>query len=255
MDLCFQGRAWRNKGHTEENLAKARGLFERAVTLDPDNAFGLIGVGVIDMTIAFNLFPDDRAARLSVAEANLVKALSLAPENAHAHLALGMIQNWTNRASQAIRECERALELNRNLANAHGHLGAAKIQIGRPVDAEAHVREALRLSPRDTQVYLWCMFAGLAKCHLSEEEEAVGWLRRSVETKRNYAISHFVLAAALACLTRLAEARSEAQTGLAINPSFAISRFCANVASDNPNAVAGWERVIEGMRKAGVPEQ
>ena len=254
MDLCFQGRAWRNKGLTEENFAKARGLFERAVALDPGNAFGLIGVAVIDMTIAFNRFPDDRAARLSLAETNLMKALSLAPENAHAHLALGMIQMWTNRASQAIRECERALELNRNLANAHGHLGAAKIQIGRPVDTEAHVREALRLSPRDTQVYLWCTFAGLAKFHLSEEEEAVGWLRRSVETKRNYAISHFVLAATLACLTRLAEARSEARTGLAMNPSFAISRFCANVASDNPNAVAGWERVIEGMRKAGVPE-
>ena len=109
--------------------------------------------------------------------------------------------------------------------------------------------------PATRKLYLWCTFAGLAKFHLSEEEEeAVGWLRRSVETKRNYAISHFVLAAALACLTRLAEARSEARTGLAMNPSFAISRFCANVASDNPNAVAGWERVIEGMRKAGVPD-
>ena len=59
-----------------------------------------------------------------------------------------------------------------------------------------------------------------------QEEEAVAWLRRSIETNRNFRL-HFFLAAALARLGRLAEARSEAQAGLAINPTFTISRFRA----------------------------
>jgi tetratricopeptide (TPR) repeat protein len=95
----------------------------------------------------------------------------------------------------------------------------------------------------------------VAKLYLSKEEEAVAWLRRSIEANTNHASSHFGLAAALARLGRLPEARSEAQAGLAINPTFTISRMRASGSSDNPTAVAGRERIIDGLRKAGVPEE
>jgi class 3 adenylate cyclase len=74
------------------------------------------------------------------------------------------------------------------------------------------------------------------------------------EANRNYPMSHFFLAAALGRLGQLAEARSEARVGLAINPTFTISRYRASVSSDNPTAVAGRDRIIDGLRKAGVPE-
>ena len=60
--------------------------------------------------------------------------------------------------------------------------------------------------------------------------------------------------AALARLGLLPEAYYEARTGLAINPTFSIPRFRASTASDNPTAVAGRERIIDGLRKAGVSE-
>jgi hypothetical protein len=63
------------------------------------------------------------------------------------------------------------------------------------------------------------------------------------------------MAAGLARLERLLEARSEARAGLAINPTFSVSRYRADVSSDNPNTVAGRDRVIDGLRKAGVPEE
>ena len=110
----------------------------------------------------------------------------------------------TNRASQGVRSCERALDLDRNLAAAHAQIGNGKLLLGKPEETEAHIQEALRLSPRDTHVYLWCMFAGLAKFHLGREEEAVVWLRRSVDANRNFPSSRFILAAALARLGRLA---------------------------------------------------
>ena len=150
MDLCFQGRAWLNKGITPDNLAEARRLFERALALDPTNIWALVGIANVDTVVALSFLPDDRAARLAAAEAALTKALSLAPENAVAHLCLGIVQIHTNRASQGIRECERALELDRNLANAHGQIGVAKILLGQAEETEAHIQEALRLSPRDT---------------------------------------------------------------------------------------------------------
>ena len=72
--------------------------------------------------------------------------------------------------------------------------------LGQAEDTEAHIREALRLSPHDTFVYGWCVFAGSAKLSLGREEEAIAWLRRSVESNRNYPTSHLLLAAGLAHL-------------------------------------------------------
>ena len=117
--------------------------------------------------------------------------------------------------------------------------------------------EALRLSPRDTTAYTWMTIAGLAKLHLGSWEQAVAWLRRAIEANRNYPPAYFSLAAALAQLGRLDEARSAVKAGLALNPTFAISRVRAawTARSDDPTYLAGVERILEGLRKAGVPEQ
>jgi hypothetical protein len=45
---------------------------------------------------------------------------------------------------------------------------------------------------------VWCFVAGAGKLRLGSEEEAVAWLRRSVDTNRSFPGSHFYLAAALA---------------------------------------------------------
>ena len=65
---------------------------------------------------------------------------------------------------------------------------------------------------------------------------------------------HFYLAAALARLGRLQEAREAACAGLELNPSFTIARFRSLANSDNPVYLTGRERVMEGLRLAGVPE-
>jgi tetratricopeptide (TPR) repeat protein len=157
--------------------------------------------------------------------------------------------------AQGIAECERALALDRNLANGHAVIGNAKIYIGRGEETEAHINEALRLSPRDTLAYVWMFIAGMAKLVISSDEEAVALLRRAIETNRNYPPAHFWLAAALAHLGRLIEARAATQAGLALNPTFTVSRQRASVPSDNLTYLAQRERFLDGMRKAGVPEE
>jgi hypothetical protein len=63
-----------------------------------------------------------------------------------------------------------------------------------------------------------------------------------------------LLAAALALLGSLDEARAAARAGLALDPSFTILRFRHGASSDNPTYLAARERIYEGMRMAGVPE-
>jgi len=98
------------------------------------------------------------------------------------------------------------------------------------------------------------MYAGFAKLLLGADEEAVARLRRSVEMNRNFPLAHFYLAAALAHLGRHDEARSAVQAGLALDPTFTISRFHARASSDNSTYLTQRERISDGMRKAGLPE-
>jgi tetratricopeptide (TPR) repeat protein len=145
------------------------------------------------------------------------------------------------------------LELDRNLAAAHALIGFAKYVTGRGQETEAHVQEALRLSPRDTSAHVWFVWVGSAKTQLGTNEEVLTWVRRGLEANRNLAISHFILAGALARLDQLDEAKAAAQAGLALDPSFTIRRYRVGAATDNPAYLAGRERICEGMRKAGLP--
>jgi len=163
---------------------------------------------------------------------------------------------YTGRAAQAIAECEQALALEPNFAAAHALIGYAKSLLGRGEETEAHVNEALRLSPRDNFAYQWMVWVGFAKVQLNRDAEAVVWLRRGLDANRNYSNAHFHLAAALARLGELDEARARVEVGLALDPAFTIRRLRAATRgrSDNPIYLAGRERVFEGMRLAGVPE-
>ena len=255
MDLYFQGRACWNKGMSPEYLAQARNFFDRALALDPDNVDAMVGLAMLVATIAGSFASDDRAAQLASSETMLNRALSIDPQYAGAHLALGAMLMFTNRAEQGIRECEHALALDRNLADAHGCIGMAKYFIGRAEETEGHILEALRLSPLDVYAYRWMLFVGIAKAQLGADAEAASWLRRSIEANRNFPLAHFHLAEALAHLGQIDDARAAAQAGLALDPGFNLHRYLVNALSDNPLYLAGRERSCEGMRLAGIPEE
>ena len=257
MDLYFQGLAWHNKGRNPGNIAQARSFFDRALAADPDNVEALVGSARADAVAGGLLFVTDQMAAFAAAEAKLSKALSSVPDHPRAHMNLGLVEILTKRAAEGIAECEHALELDRNLANAHADIGLGKIYIGRAEETEAHIAEALRLSPRNTWAYIWMTRAGMAKNYLGSYEQAVELYRRAIEANRNYPRAYFLLAAALAQLGRLDEARSAVKGGLALNPAFTVSRARAawTAMSDNPTYLTQIEPALEGMRKAGVPEQ
>ena len=80
------------------------------------------------------------------------------------------------------------------------------------------------------------------------------WLRRSVEAERNSIYRNAFLAAALAHQGAVVEARAAAAASLAADRDFKIRRMIDDVPSKNPKFLAQWEVVLDGMRKAGLPE-
>ena len=257
MDLFFQGLSWFHRGRTPNHVAQARSFFDRALAADPHNVDALVGSAAADIADGGNSFVADPAAAFAAAEAKLTKALSSFPDHARGHVYLGYVEILTKRAQEGIAECEHALALDRNLADAHAFIGLAKIFTGRAEEAETHIAEALRLSPRDTTAYAWLTEAGIAKNHLGDCEQAVLWCRRAIEANRNYPESHFHLAVALARLGRLGEANSAVKAGLALNPSFTVSRARVDwtAMSDDPTHPQQLAPIFEGLRRAGLPEQ
>jgi tetratricopeptide (TPR) repeat protein len=161
----------------------------------------------------------------------------------------------TKRVSQGIAEYERSLTLDPNLAESRALIGLAKIFDGRAEETERDENEALRLSARDKSAWAWMHFSGSAKLYLGADEEAIAWFRRAIELRRDFPLTHFWLAAALANLGRLEEAQTEAQVGLSLDPTFTIRRFIDRAESDNPVFLKQREHHANAMRKAGIPEE
>ena len=253
MDHYFLGLGLYHRDGLEF-LYQARAHFDRALELDPDNVDALVRRAWVDVTLAAAWFPDDRAKRLDLAEADLRKALQLRPGSAAAHAALGVLYINSNRVELGLVECERALAIDRNLATAHGWIGMGKFYLGRGEETERHIQEALRISPRDAYACAWMVFAAFAKLGEGKDEEAAAWASRAIEASPGFMSSYFLLAASLVGLGRMTEARETVRAGLALNPGFTIARYRASPSSDHPRYLADLARILDALRKAGVPE-
>lgn len=80
------------------------------------------------------------------------------------------------------------------------------------------------------------------------------WLRRGLKANPNYPLGHCHLAAALALVGELDEARAAAKEGLALDPSFTVRRLKKTPFTDDPTFRLAGKRIVQGMRMAGVPE-
>ena len=255
IDLHLQGWALLNTRTTPDAVLKARECFERALVLDPNNVDALVGRAGVHNIIGAAIMGNDGAPHFAAAEAALTDALSKNPQHAPAHLTLGSVFNYTGRPVQGIAECERALALDRNLASSHAIIGHAKSVLGRDEEVEAHVNEALRLSPHDTFAFWWMNWVGFSKLRLDQFADAAMWFRRAIENNRNYAWPHFGLASALVLLDDLEAARTAVQQALALDPNVNVSRLRAKlVPPANSTLSAKRERFLSSLLRAGMPE-
>ena len=114
------------------------------------------------------------------------------------------------------------------------------------MEAIACVEKAFRLNPHPPSFYFWNL--GLAQFAAGQYEAAVKTLRNDATYRTE---SRRVLAAALAQLGQLEEAREEAKLYLSRNPHFRISHWVETMPYRD---MATRDRFVEGYRKAGLPE-
>jgi TolB-like protein len=242
-DLCLRGRAeW---AHSGEAGVEAIPLFERAIALDPNyaEAYRWLALGQSVGWLHMNR-PMDPFRQLSMASAK--KAVNLDAEDSGSHWVLAFVLLYERLWEESAREFEISLHLNPNEADAWSNLADLKVMEGRGEEAVACVLKALRLNPHPPSTYFW---------DLGQAQYAAGQYEAAVKTLRNDATyrtgSRRFLAAALAQLGRLDEAREEGRLYLARNPHFRISYW---VETQPFRDLATRDRFVDGYRKAGLPE-
>jgi adenylate cyclase len=94
---------------------------------------------------------------------------------------------------------------------------------------------------------------------LKEDDLAIEWLRRTLKIAPEIPIQHALLASTLALAGRQAEASEALKQYLSLKgtTSKTIAEFRPQhrALSDNPKWLAYSDRLVEGLRKAGMPEQ
>jgi TolB-like protein len=232
-----------------ERATQALVLLQRALALDPDyalaHAFAAMGHHVLFLRAG--LHEADRTASIRHAEAAILHGQDDALALSFAGFSIGMDGHDHAAAFIAL---EAALAVSPSSAISY-ILGS--VMLGWSGNAERAIEwgaRALRLSPFDP--WAWSAFHAfcLGHFHRGRHKEAADAAYRAVQINPLHSISHMLLAASLAALGRLEDARVAAARVLELQPSFRYGRQFSGVNCAPPLAAA----LGEALRSVGLPE-
>jgi adenylate cyclase len=232
-----------------EQSKKALVLLERALAIDPTYALAHACAAQCNHTLFLRGEHHDENHKAAVHHAQVAiahgqdDALSLAL----AGFSIGM--EGHDRAA-AFAAFEAALAVSPSSALAY-ILGSVIFALAGEAERAVEWGErGLRLSPLDPWRSSALFAFSIAKFHRGRYEEAAADARKSIQGSPSFSIPYVSLAASLAKLGRLQEAKAAAARALELQPGFRYSRFFTGVNCEPTLAAA----LTKALHAAGLPE-
>jgi TolB-like protein/Flp pilus assembly protein TadD len=203
-DLIWRGR-WHQNRLTRADLMTAGNYFARATALAPSSSLAVVEQA---QNLAYRVWIE-RQPEASFYEIRRLaeQAIRLDPEDARAHMMLGVAETWLRRSTLAEPMLNRAITLNPNLPVAHEQLATLFNLCGRPAEAIPPLRRSLTLSPADFRLFYKYSELALAHLFLGDFDAASTHATQAISLRRGYWHAHVVRINALARGGRLAEAK------------------------------------------------
>jgi adenylate cyclase len=234
---------------TEDATRASLEMFEKSISLDPDFA-----APRWEMALAlFNQFLSgwagggqeilERGCRLAA------EAVECNSEDSEAHRVLALGRLWSHDIDGAIVATDRALALDPNSATALGGRGHVLGYAGRYDEAIENIHNAMRLDPHYASI--WLHFLAHAHVLKGDYETAIPLLQQRIRRSPETDISRMLLASCYGYLGETDEARQVWDEMLAINPDYSLEQKARVLPYKNP---ADWQHIVEGLAKAGLPE-
>ncbi len=255
VDLSMRGWMERLNGSgSKENQDAVVGLFERALALDPKLVPAMVGLTRALVDRVTGLVSNDPKSDIQRAEDWANQAVKAEPDNSNAHMAKANVFFAKRQWAQAIPEAETAIAANPNNAEAHATHSFWKMFIGRSGDGFSGLETAFRLSPRDPSVPSWQFYTCHLHTHLAQWEQAIEWCNKSIVGDPEDFYTLVDLAAANAWTGHDKEAKEAVAQLQKVYPGFTVQTWAGIHWTDDPTFNAQYARIVEGLRKAGLPE-
>ena len=189
--------------------------------------------------------------QLQEAFTEAIAALRVDERDAWAHLTHGIALWRMRRHGEADQAFRRALDFNPNFALAHAFLGCPLATRGADEEAIRSAERALRLSPVDGLVSAYASFA-MVFAHFAGARYADGviWARKLIDKQPENLMANYLLIAASAMQKDSAATAAALASLLRLRPDFSVTW----VSGTTPLIGEVADRVLEGLRTAGVPE-
>ena len=255
VDLSMRGWAERYRDFSSKtNEDAAVGLFERALAIDPQLVPAMVGLARALVNRVTFLHSDDPKSDIARAEDWAERAVVAEPSYSATHMAKARVFEAKRQWPQAIAEAEAAIAADPNNAAAHALRGFWKLYLGRSEDGFSGLETAFRLSPRDPYVPFWQQEVCVLHNFLAQWEQAIEWCEkaRAGGAENVYTLVH--LAAANAWAGHDKEAKEAVAQLQKVHPGFTVQTYAGRRYSDDPTFNAQRARIVEGLRKAGLPE-
>jgi adenylate cyclase len=236
---------------TKEDNAKARDLFERAVTLDPEYSAAWTMLAWTHWIDASYGFSRSRAESFKRAVELAQKAVKLDDTNPDVHALLGGIHLFQMQHKQAIAEGKKAIALRPNDACNLALLAQTLSYTGRSEEAIALMQRAMRLNPYYPEWYLGILAQSYRVAGRYEEAIATynEFLERSRQAGGNTLLAHLGLASTYMRVGKEDEARDHATEVLKIDPDFSLEWVRKATFFKDPALI---EEDLDALRKAGL---
>jgi adenylate cyclase len=234
---------------TREGEAETIRLAHRALELDP--RFGVVAAmaGVSHMRNVLWGYAADPQFERKEAVRLLRLALSLDDGDPETLAwAAVILANIVGDCESSVELVDRAIALNPNSFLAWGCRGQVYRIAGLPEEAVRSFEHAIRMSPVDPRRHLAFGGIGMALIELGRFDEAIVAGKKALRQNPSFSPAYRCLASAFAHLGCDAEAREAAARVLEVDPTFTISAWIAR------GGLANSKVLIEGLRKAGLPE-
>jgi len=250
-DLYLRAEAQGYK-RTKESITEAVRLLRCALELDPEYPLAMARIG------SWRFFQWGRnwipAAGWEVEEGIRLarQALTAARGDPQVlELAGAVLAGLANENNTGLDAIDQAIALNPNLALAFSHRALVLNRLGRHDEAIVAAEQAIRLSPQDPTAYVSYQAMAIADLSTGRYEEALSWTERAVRDNAGAPALRLKLSLC-GHLGRLDEARRLLRE---IEPGPTIARVRDGWSRGRAGPAQFLGRLIEGMRKAGVPEE
>ena len=254
VDLAMQAQVKWHLPDSKATLNDAVTLSERALALDPQNARALMVLANALIDRVVDQWSDDPAGDIARADSASDAALALQPDNSWAHSSKAWVFFAKRQWESAVAQAEAAIALDRNNARNRAFASFWKMFLGDSEGGLAGVETALRLSPRDPNVPWWQFYMCALHAQLAHWEQAIPWCEKSTVGNPQVWYPLVGLAAANAWAGRDKEAKDAAAQLQKVYPGFTVQTWAGIHWTDDQTFNAQNQRIVEGLRKAGVPE-